>query len=184
MKPLFTVHGGEYLVGSYIEQNYKHVKVWVPAKDTGVDLLVTDRNSHRAISLQVKFSKDYLATDMGAEFQKNLRACGWWTINRAKLRSSPANFWVFVLLGFERRSTDFIIIPPKALLQRLEAIHGRRQNAIVQTYLWVTEDKGCWETRGLGRKEQIRIAIGDYHEERRDLKKWLNVWTPVARLNR
>ena len=23
MKPLFTVHGGEYLVGSYIEQHYK-----------------------------------------------------------------------------------------------------------------------------------------------------------------
>src|SRR5580704_6357055 len=122
MNPLFTVHGGEYLVGSYIERHFKRVNVWVPSRDTGVDLLVSDRNSRRAISLQVKFSKDFLVTDMGAEFQKNLRACGWWTINRAKLRSSPANYWVFVLVGFERHSTDFIIIPPKQLLRRLESI--------------------------------------------------------------
>jgi len=183
MKPLFTVHGGEYLVGSYIEQHYTRVNVWVPARDTGVDLLVSDRSSRRAVSLQVKFSKDYLTTTMGAEFQKNLRACGWWTINRTKLRSSPANFWVFVLLGFERRSADFVIIPPKKLLRRLEAIHGHGKNRIIQTYLWVTEDKGCWETRGLGRKEQLQIVNGDYQEGRRDLKKWLNVWAPVAKLN-
>jgi len=184
MRPLFTVHGGEYLVGSYIEQHYKHVNVWVPTRDTGVDLLISDRNSRVAISLQVKFSKDYLPTHMGAEFQKNLRACGWWTINVAKLRSSAANFWVFVLLGFERRSTDFIIIPPKELLRQLVAIHGRRKNGTIQSYLWVTEDKRCWEARGLGRKEQLQIANGDYQESRRDLKKWLNLWTPVARLNR
>jgi hypothetical protein len=89
MKPLFTVHGGEYLVGSYIEQHYKHVNVWIPSRDTGVDLLVSDRRSRHALSLQVKFSKDFLATDMGAEFQKDLRACGWWAINRARFRSSP-----------------------------------------------------------------------------------------------
>ena len=182
MKPLFTVHGGEYLVGSYIEQHYKRVNVWVPSRDTGVDLLVSDRNSRRAISLQVKFSKDFLVTDMGAEFQKNLRACGWWTINRAKLRSSPANYWVFVLVGFERHSTDFIIISPKQLLRRLESIH-RSRNRIIQSYLWVTEQEECWETRGLKRDEQRLIAKGQYRNARRDFKKWLNVWTPVEQLN-
>jgi hypothetical protein len=183
MRPLFTVHAGEYLVGSYIEQHYKRVNVWVPSRDTGVDLLVSDRHSRRAVSLQVKFSKDFLVTHMGAVFQKSVRACGWWTINRDKLRSSPANFWVFVLLGFQRQSTDFIIIPPKELLRRLHSIHGS-QNTIIQSYLWVTERHGCWETRGLGRKEQLQIANGEYRGARRDLTKWLNVWTPVARLNK
>jgi len=181
MKPLFTVHGGEYLVGSYIEQHYKRVNVWVPSRDTGVDLLVSDRNSRRAISLQVKFSKDYLVTGMKAAFQKNLRACGWWTINRAKLRSSQADLWVFVLLGFERHSTDFIIIPPRELLRRLQSIH--RSQKIIQTYLWVTERNRCWETRGLERKEQLQVANGEYKNAHRDLTKWLNVWTLVERLD-
>jgi len=36
MKPLFTIHGGEYLVGCHIEQKFKRVNVWVPSRDTGV----------------------------------------------------------------------------------------------------------------------------------------------------
>ena len=90
MKPLFTVHGGEYLVGSHIEGRFRHVNVWIPSRDTGVDLLVSDQKSQRTVSLQVKFSKDFLVTHMKPEFQKSLRACGWWTINRHKLQASPA----------------------------------------------------------------------------------------------
>jgi hypothetical protein len=62
MKPLFSVHAGEYLVGSHIEHRFRKVNVWVPAKDTGIDLLVTDRSNRRSASLQVKFSKDFLVT--------------------------------------------------------------------------------------------------------------------------
>jgi hypothetical protein len=183
MKPLFTVHGGEYIVGSYIEQHFKRVNVWIPSRDTGVDLLISDHRSRHAISLQVKFSKDFLVTHMGPIFQKSLRACGWWTINRDKLRASAADFWVFVLLGFDRRSTDFIVIPPKELLRRLNSIHGS-QHRIIQCYLWVTEGHQCWETRGLGRKDQIRVADGGYQESLRNFTKWLNAWSPVRALNR
>src|SRR3990172_306839 len=109
MKALFTIHGGEYLVGSYIEQRFRKVNVWVPSKDTGIDLLVSDRRNRRTVSLQVKFSKDFLVTHGGPLFQKHLRACGWWTINRDKLQRSPADLWVFVLLGFASRTTDFLI---------------------------------------------------------------------------
>ena len=79
MKPLFTVHAGEYLVGSHVEQTFRRVHVWVPSRDAGVDLLVSDRLNRRAVSLQVKFSKDWLP-HMLAVFQKELRACGWWTM--------------------------------------------------------------------------------------------------------
>jgi hypothetical protein len=182
MRPLFTVHGGEYLVGSYIENHYKHANVWVPSRDTGVDLLVSNSQSSSAISLQVKFSKDYLVTHMGAEFQKNLRACGWWTLDRKKLRLSPANLWVFVLVGYEKRSTDFVIIPPKRLLQFLNRVHGTR-NEIIQSYIWVTEQNACWETRGLGRTDQLQVANGTYSNPRRSLKKYLNAWEPIERLD-
>jgi hypothetical protein len=31
MKPIFSVHAGEYLTGSYIEKRFRHVNLWVPA---------------------------------------------------------------------------------------------------------------------------------------------------------
>jgi hypothetical protein len=61
MRPIFTVHAGEYLVGTYIEENLPHLNVWIPSRDIGTDLLVTDSTNKRAVSLQVKFSKDFMA---------------------------------------------------------------------------------------------------------------------------
>ena len=60
MRPLFTVHAGEFLVGQHIERKFKRTNVWVPTKDVGVDLLVTNATSTKAVSLQVKFSRDFL----------------------------------------------------------------------------------------------------------------------------
>jgi len=60
MRPFFTVHAGEYLVGSEIERQFKQVNVWVPSRDTGIDLLMSNRKNRRTVSVQVKFSKDFL----------------------------------------------------------------------------------------------------------------------------
>jgi len=182
MKPLFTVHAGEYLVGAHIEQSFKRANVWVPLRDSGVDLLVTDEQNRSSVSLQVKFSKDFLVTHKGPEFQKELRACGWWTINRDKLAKSPADYWVFVLQGFASRSTDFVVVPRRELLKNLDAIHGRRKT--IQVYIWVTERNKCWETRGLNRADELRVARGDFTDPDRDLTRWLNNWKPIAQLNR
>lgn len=43
MRPLFTLHAGEYLVGSYVEQKYPDLQIWVPATYTGVDLWSPNR---------------------------------------------------------------------------------------------------------------------------------------------
>jgi hypothetical protein len=64
VKPLFTVHAGEFLVAHEIESEFPRVNLWVPAKDTGVDLLVSDKSNKTTLSLQVKFSRDYLVTHM------------------------------------------------------------------------------------------------------------------------
>jgi len=181
MKALFTIHAGEFIVGDYLERKFRRVNLWLPSKDTGVDLLVTDSKNQKAVSLQVKFSRDYLSTHMKAVFQKPLRACGWWSLNRQKIANSKADYWVFVLVGFERRSTDFIIIKPSELLRRLEKIH--RKAKTIQSYLWVTEKDCCWETHGLRLQEQLAIAQGEYSNDDRDFTGYLNEWNPVQALN-
>jgi len=179
MKPLFTVHAGEYLVGSYIEEKYKNLNVWIPSKDTGIDLLVTDSENKYSASLQVKFSKDFLVTHMEDTFQKDLVSCGWWTLNYEKIEASKADFWVFVLHSFHTKKINYVIIKPDELLSIYQNIHKKQKN--IQTYLWVTNSKKCWETRGLGKKDQILIANDAYKNNNRELTKFLNNWTPVLK---
>ncbi len=119
---------------------------------------------------------------MPAIFQKPLRACGWWTMNRDKIARSKADYWVFVLVGFERRSADFVIIKPAELLKRLNSIH--KAGKTIQSYLWVTEKNRCWESRGLKRQEQLAIANGQYSNNERDFPPFLNNWEPIQALNR
>src|ERR1700694_767275 len=147
MKPLFTVHFGEYLAGSHIE-HYKRVSVLVPSRDTGVDLLVSDRRGRSTVSIQVKFSKDFLPTYKAPEFQEPLRVCSFFVINRDKLRASQADFWVFVLNGFKRHLPDFVIMSARELRRRLRLIHGSKAK-MIQSSVWVMERDRCWEARSL-----------------------------------
>ena len=182
MKALFTIHAGEFIVGDYLERKFRRVNLWLPSKDTGVDLLVTDSKNQKAVSLQIKFSRDYLLTHMKAVFHKPLRACGWWSLNRQKIANSKADYWVFVLVGFERR-TDFIIIKPTELLARFKKM--RRKGKTIQSYLWVTEKDQCWEARDLEREDdKLAIAQGRYSKNPdRDFSEYLNNWNPVQALN-
>jgi len=84
MKSLFTIHAGEYLVGSHIENKFKDLRVWIPSKDTGIDLLVSNADNSKAMSIQVKFSKDF-------SHQTKSLSCGWWTLNEQKLADSTAD---------------------------------------------------------------------------------------------
>jgi hypothetical protein len=177
MKPLFTIHAGEFLVASYIEQQFKKYLVWLPSRDSGVDLLVTDNDCKAAVSIQVKFSRDFLATHMSDALRPGLKACGWFTLKRQKIAQSTAKFWVFVLYPFNQKEVDFVIAPPSAILDLLRSIHGER-NAF-QTYIWVTKNKRCWETRSLSREDQLLISKDSYHNPARDLTPYLNNWSPI-----
>src|SRR3989304_3129567 len=103
MKPLFTVHAGEYLVGAHIERTYPRWNGWIPSKDTGIDLLVTDAQNSKAVSLQVKFSKDFNPTHGSLLAQNHLLASGWWTHDMKKIQKSNADFWIFVLPSFAEK---------------------------------------------------------------------------------
>jgi hypothetical protein len=177
MKPIFTLDAGEYLVGSYIEHRFraKGYEVWVPSKDTGVDLLVTNRNHKKAVALQVKFSKDYIPSMRNA-LHRDIQECGWFKPNTEKLEESQADFWVFALHRFNHKELDYVILPPNKLLTKLRSIHGV-QSKVLQSYIWVTKEGKCWETRGLKRIDQDRIADGSYENAARDLTPFLNKWS-------
>ncbi len=155
MKPIFTVHAGEYLVGSEIEEKYPSLRVWVPSKDSGIDLLETSSGCKKTLSLQVKFSKDFLGKNVRDVISKGVKSGGWWTFKREKIKTSPADYWVLVLYQFQHRSYDFVIIQPSKLLSIYDAL-GRGGNNIIRSYVWVTSSKPvmCWETRGLDRRDQ------------------------------
>jgi len=158
LKPFYSIHPGEYLVGSHIEKYCKGLKVWMPTKDTGVDLLVTNEKNNKKAAIQVKFSKDFLLTHEKAEFQKALKGCGWWTLNRDKIVKSIADYWIFVLHSFGQKNIQYVIISPKELIERLDSIHGKSK--IIQSYLWITKNEKCWVIfpRKSGHNEELVVG--------------------------
>ena len=180
MKPIFTVHAGEYLVGEYIERTYRRWNVWVQSKDTGVDLLVTAGKNRKTVTLQVKFSKDFTPSSTSPLIHNRLVGLGWWTHNTKKITESAADFWVFVLPSFAERRNHFIILPPVTLLQRLREIHGRGRNAI-QSYFVITRTNRCWETRGLNGEDMDLVALDRFRDTRRDFTVFLNAWHQIEK---
>ncbi|NWO07482.1 MAG: hypothetical protein HLX50_17860 [Alteromonadaceae bacterium] len=183
MQPLFTIHAGEYLVGFHIEQHLRDphgdkVNVWVPSKDTGIDLLVTDKTNKKTASLQVKFSKDFLAIDANKRrYDDHLVACGWWKFSRQKLLNSPADYWVFVLPPFKNAPVQYVVIGREDLHRKVTTIH--HGDPLVHLYLWVSADGHCWEVRGLGQEAQTRLVCegrGEELEAERDFSGCLNNW--------
>lgn len=180
MKPMFTVHVGEYLVGEHIERAFPRWNVWLPSKDTGIDLLISDAKNRKTVSLQVKFSKDFNPTHGSVLLQSRLLAAGWWKDDPKKIRESTADFWVFVLPSFVEKQTSFIIVRPAVLLRRLRAIHGR-STKVVHSYLRVTKTKRCWEARGLANADQDLIALDRYSNPDRDFTVYLNAWKQIEK---
>ena len=174
MRPIFTIHAGEYLVATRIEESFPELRIWIPSSDTGIDLLVTDSHQNKVASLQVKFSKDYLGTKQTSSLKSEIISGGWWTLNRRKMATSAADVWVFVLYQFHSKRFDFVVIPPGELLHRYDQI-GVRTNPI-QTYFSVTKRGQCWETRGLSKDESLMVNCGKYDNPNRDFTKYLNVW--------
>lgn len=180
MKPLFTIHVGEYLVGEHIERKYPRWNVWLPSKDTGIDLLITDMHNRKAVSLQVKFSKDFNPTQKSLLIQNRLLSTGWWTHDPKKLQKSAADFWVFVLPSFIEKQISFIIVPPTELLRRFRAIHGIPSKKI-QSYLSVTRNKRCWEVRGLKKADKELLAVDRFADKNRDFTMFLNAWKQIEK---
>lgn len=181
MRPLFTVHAGEFVVGEFIEQSFPTLDVWIPAKDTGIDLLVTGPSSEKSVSLQVKLSRDYKPFEAKDDFQRSIAAAGWLTIDHKKLANSRAEWWVFVLVSHERKmKPQFIVIRPKELLRRLTVIHGKSKS--YHFYPWITKKDRCLDGRGLLRSDREQLANGTIVLGERDLSSFLSNWSALKAL--
>jgi len=198
MKPIFTIHAGEYLVASHLEEakEFKDLQIWLPSSDTGIDLLVTNpklssENSVRAVSLQVKFSKDFLGNKGGGEnaspsINSKIKSGGWWTFKYDKIEKSRADLWVLVLYRFSHRDSDFVIIEPSKLLERYKKLGNTNTSGTIQSYFWVIENSKtktsqCWETRGLRKAEKEAIAMDTFKNDVRDFSQFLNNWQPLKK---
>jgi hypothetical protein len=177
MKPIFTIHAGEYLVAAEIEKEFKDVTVWLPSKDTGIDLLLTDKSNKKTTSLQVKFSKDFNTTHAKENLRPNIKGTGWWTLNKEKIENSQADYWVFIIYSLERKTHDYIIIDPKNLLNLFGNLN-RTKNSL-HCYFTVTTANKAFETRGLKNNEIQQICDGEYSNEQRDITQFLNNWQPI-----
>lgn len=182
MKTLFSIHVGEVLAGTYIEEHFKNINIWLPSKDTGIDLLLTDKSNKHSISLQVKFSKDFSGSSIKnspSEISLNVKSQGWFKFAKAKLNKSPADYWILVLYTFTKKDFDFVVIKPHELLRRLAAFG--KNTEVIQSYIWVTKNNKCWETRGLKKIEEIAIANDNFKQSDRDLTEYLNNWNPIKK---
>lgn len=182
MRPIFTIHAGEYLVANFIEQNHNlfgcDLSVWIPSKDKGVDLLVVNSARNRTVGLQVKYSKGHSRKGIGFSF-------GWWSINERKLMNSSANYWVLVFPSYKGdfvlNDFNYCVISPKELYRRLKKIHHDaipRKNGsdvIFDIYLALIGNR-IVEVRELRDVQKDSSWIEDSD---RDFTSFFNNWNPM-----
>ena len=178
MRPLFTIHAGEFVFGEHIEKKFPDARLWIPAKDTGIDFLITDSSLKRTASIQVKMSKDYRPSIADAEFENSPIAGGWLIFTHEALKKSKADIWSIVLISHERQSKPvFINIPPAVLLKILVSIHGERKDYHLHPWVFnAGKNKTCIEGRGLKSSDKKAIAKGKLPTGSRDMTQYLEDW--------
>jgi hypothetical protein len=149
--------------------------VWVPTKDSGVDLLVT-RKQRRGVPvrLQVKFSRGFSIRE---EMARHLIATSWYTLDPKKIRTSRADLWVFVILTLKHEA-HFVVIPARELRKRIPRGGVRKWNL----YLWVFDDGCCYQVRDLGKEETLDVIHRGVLDRHRDFTQWLENWRLLDRL--
>ena len=182
MRSLFTIHAGEYLVGQYIEDNFKKLNVWIPSKDTGIDFLVTNKSNTKSISFQVKLSKDYSSSQRKNEIQQEITVGGWLTLKHDKIEQSNADYWVIAILPNERYLKPiYIVITPAELLMKLKAVQANGESKIYHFYPWIKKGKGdsfefAINGRALSKSEKVIFKSSPRSLKDRDLTEFLDNW--------
>jgi hypothetical protein len=178
MKPIFTIHEGEFLVGDYISRKFgRKFDVWVPTKDSGIDLLVTRKGQKgKAIGLQVKFSRSF---DIHQELARHVNATSWYTLDPKKIRRSQADLWVFAIMTL-RHEQHFVLIPARELRKRIPRGAGKTWNM----YLWVYGNGSCFQVRDLDNEERLDTAHRGVRDKHRDFSQWLENWNLLEKFSR
>jgi hypothetical protein len=184
MRPLFTIHAGEFLVGEFIEKNFPKLNVWIPSKDTGVDLLISNQSNSKSISLQVKLSRDYRSYHSSDQFESSLTVGGWFTLKHLKIEQSIADYWVFILVSHDKKvKPRHIVISPKELLKKLVAVH--KKSTSYNFYLWLRDhDQLALDGRGLTKADKKLLCDGKFNLGPRNYSSYIENWNPIITLSR
>ena len=177
MKPFYTIDAGEFLVGSLIEKKLPRISLWHPTKDKGDDLLLMNRENGAFCTVQIKVSRDYVVTNMKEIFHPFLHCQGWFTPKRSKIESSISDYWILGLHSYSCSSLNLVIISPKELLRRYDAIHGQLDR--LQSYFCLTKNNQVFETRGLNDKKFLNLLDGSTTSPDRDFTVFLNDWSGI-----
>jgi len=175
--PLFTVHAGEYLVGTKLESEFRGCRVWLPTKDTGVDLLLTSASCSKSVPLQVKYSRDYVESFPADPELRSIARSSFFRVDRGRIERSPAQYWIIVLHSFTSRQPRFVVVPPSDLLRLIQQHHGRRD--AYSLYFCVIGDRKCWELRGLSRREIKAALDAGAITSSRDFSRFLDDWSTI-----
>jgi len=177
MKPLFTIHEGEFLVGDYISRRYgSDYEVWIPAKDDGIDLLVTHKTRNaKPVRIQVKHSRGF---DARHALPDEYLGCarGWYTLNPKKIRKSRADLWIFVILTLQHEK-HFVIVPTKELIRRIP----RDTKEKWHMYLSVWGKDCCFNTRQMNKGELLAALDGGTVTLEQDYTEFLDNWDLIKR---
>jgi len=178
MKPIFTIHEGEFLVGDYINRKFGHkYNVWVPTKDSGVDLLVTRKGGRgKSVRLQVKFSRSF---DVHKDFTQHVLATSWYTLDPKKIRQSEADLWIFVFMTL-RHERYFVLIPTLELQRRIPRGCKSKWNL----YLWACANGSCYQVRDLNLEERLNVMHRGVQNRHHDFSKWFDNWRLLDKLSR
>ncbi len=176
MTPIFTVHAGEYLVGTHLERTFQNCRVWIPSKDSGIDLLLTNKSCSRTVPLQVKYSRDYADSSPADPTRRSITRATFITVKREKIVTSPARYWIIVLHSFTTKDPRFLVVTPQELLKRIETHHERRANYIL--YFNVVGESKCWEMRAPRAEMKIALDAGTITHSR-DFTDTLDNWSQI-----
>jgi len=178
MKPLFTIHEGEFLVGDYINRKFgRKYDVWVPTKDSGVDLLVTRKGHHgKPVGMQVKFSRSF---DIHKELSRDVLATSWYTLDPKKIRQSEAQLWVFVFMTLQHERY-FVLIPTSELRGRIPPGGRSKWNL----YLWAYSRGTCYQVRDLNLEERLNAVHRGVQDPHHDFSKYFDAWRLLDKLSR
>jgi hypothetical protein len=178
MKPIFTIHEGEFLVGDHINRKLgKKYNVWVPTKDSGVDLLVTRKGgAGKPVGLQVKFSRSF---DIYPELDRHVIATSWFVLEPKKIRKSQADLWVFAIMTL-RHEQHFVVIPKRELQKRIPRNPGKRWTL----YLWVYGNESCYQVRDLPKNEKLDTVHRGVRDRHRDFSEWMEKWNLLEKFSK
>lgn len=175
MKPIFTIHAGEYLAGSEIERQCPDWEIWIPSRDTGIDLLMRHKRTGKTKTIQVKFSKSFTEDFYSPEIGQYFNTQGWWALKKQKIEISKAEYWVFVLYSFHTTKNDFLIFTKKELISLFKKL-GKWDKEIIQTYFWTLKNGTAFEGRGLKKRERTELIENPKKFKNREITKHLNGW--------